>query len=197
MASRASTGSGSRAGSACSIPASTPSRSRPRFSRAACSCKSAELSVPANAQTPIAAEVVFASPEADGPLTASLDWRRSEGEEWTITVATADGRRCASRAAASRLLIDGQAQDDDGPGEYPDIYRQFVDLIDERAQPGRRRAAAAGRRLPAGREPQDRRAHQQLMEQVRAAGHYPSDGAAVEQACGRGTREFDRWQRWR
>ena len=32
----------------------------------------------------------------------------------------------------SRLLLNGQVSDDDGPGEYPDIYRAFVDLIDER-----------------------------------------------------------------
>src|SRR3954454_16457509 len=53
--------------------------------------KSAELKVPENAQTPIAADIVFSSPEADGPLYASLDWRRSEGEEWTITVETTEG----------------------------------------------------------------------------------------------------------
>ena len=35
--------------------------------------------------------VTFYSPEADGRLTASLDWRRTEGEEWTITVETSDG----------------------------------------------------------------------------------------------------------
>ena len=35
---RARTGFGSRAGSACSIPASTPSRSRPKSFPAACSC---------------------------------------------------------------------------------------------------------------------------------------------------------------
>ena len=64
--------------------------------------RSAELSVPENAQTPIAAEVVFSSPQADGPLTASLDWRRSEGEEWTIAVETADGMSCGSTAAARR-----------------------------------------------------------------------------------------------
>ncbi len=33
------------------------------------------------------------------------------------------GKRCCSTAS-------GQA--DDGPGEYPDIYRTFADLIDER-----------------------------------------------------------------
>jgi D-galactose 1-dehydrogenase len=39
--------------------------------------ESAELQVPANAQTPIAADIRFSSPEADGPLHASLDWRRT------------------------------------------------------------------------------------------------------------------------
>lgn len=93
---------------------------------------SAELSFPANAQTPIAADVVFRSPQADGPLTASLDWRRSEGEEWTITVTTSDGLTVRLEDGGSKLLLDGKAQTDDGIGEYPDIYRTFVDLIDER-----------------------------------------------------------------
>jgi len=94
--------------------------------------QSADLSVPSDAQTPIAVEAVFTSPQADGPLTASLDWRRSEGEEWTITVKTGEGKTISLENGGSRLLIDGQAQEDDGPGEYPDIYRQFVQLIDER-----------------------------------------------------------------
>ena len=74
----------------------------------------------------------FSSPEADGPLTASLDWRRSEGEEWTIEVATVDGTQVRLEDGGSKLLLDGELQEDDGPGEYPDIYRTFVDLIDER-----------------------------------------------------------------
>jgi predicted dehydrogenase len=95
--------------------------------------RSAEISVPENAQTPIAAEINFSSPQADGPLTASLDWRRTEGEEWTITVETADDHIVRLEAGGSKLLIDGTVQEDDGPGEYPDIYRHFVDLIDERS----------------------------------------------------------------
>jgi predicted dehydrogenase len=94
--------------------------------------RSAELRVPANAQTPIAVDVVFSSPEADGPLTASLDWRRSEGEEWTITVEAADSTRVRLEAGGSKLIVNGDARDDDGAGEYPDIYRTFVDLIDTR-----------------------------------------------------------------
>lgn len=94
--------------------------------------QTADLSVPSDAQTPIAVEAVFTSPQADGPLTASLDWRRSEGEEWTITVKTGEGKTISLENGGSRLLIDGQAQEDDGPGEYPDIYRRFVQLIDDR-----------------------------------------------------------------
>ena len=41
--------------------------------------RSAELAFPANAQTPIAAEIEFASDVSDGPLHGSLDWRRTEG----------------------------------------------------------------------------------------------------------------------
>jgi predicted dehydrogenase len=94
--------------------------------------RSAELSVPQNAQTPIAADVTFFSPQADGPLRASLDWRRSEGEEWTITIATTDGTQVRLESGGEKLLLNGQAQDDEGPGEYPDIYHTFVELIDER-----------------------------------------------------------------
>ena len=95
--------------------------------------KSADLLVPANAQTPIAADVVFTSPEAEGPLSASLDWRRSEGEEWTVTLEAADGTHVRLEAGGSKLIVDGEASDDDGAGEYPDIYKTFVDLIDQRS----------------------------------------------------------------
>jgi len=95
--------------------------------------QSAELQVPANAQTPIAADIVFSSPQADGPLHASLDWRRSEGEEWTITVETSDGEDVRLEDGGATLILNGGSpRKDDGIGEYPDIYRTFVDLIDQR-----------------------------------------------------------------
>jgi predicted dehydrogenase len=94
--------------------------------------KSAELSFPEDAQTPIVADVVFYSPDADGELTASLDWRRTEGEEWTITIETADGTTVRLEDGGARLILDDQTSADNGIGEYPDIYRRFVDLIDER-----------------------------------------------------------------
>ena len=93
---------------------------------------SAKLSVPENAQTAIAADIVFYSPEADGPLRASLDWRRTEGEEWTITIEAADGTSVRLEDGGARLILNGEASADAGAGEYPDIYRTFVGLIDER-----------------------------------------------------------------
>lgn len=89
-----------------------------------------ELSFPENAQTPIAAEIALESPAADGPLQCSLDWRKEEGEEWTIAIRTTDGRRLELREGGSRLFVDGAEQEAEGPGEYPDLYRTFADLID-------------------------------------------------------------------
>lgn len=94
--------------------------------------REANLSVPSNGQTAIAADVRFASPQADGPLHASLDWRRAEGEEWTITAKTTDGTEVQLTAGGAKLAIDGNPVELTDIGEYPDIYRQFVDLIDER-----------------------------------------------------------------
>ncbi len=94
--------------------------------------REAELFVPENAQTPIAAEIALASPEADGPLHCTLDWRAEGDEEWTIAVRTADGSEVRLEQSASRLVIDGAERSCSGPGEYPDIYAQFLDLIDER-----------------------------------------------------------------
>jgi predicted dehydrogenase len=94
--------------------------------------QSAELKVPSNAQTPIAADILFSSPQAEGELHASLDWRRSEGEEWTIAVETTDGGSVRLEDGGASLILNGKTSSDHGPGEYADIYRTFVDLIDQR-----------------------------------------------------------------
>jgi predicted dehydrogenase len=93
--------------------------------------EAANLFVPKNAQTAIAADVTFYSPEADGPLSASLDWRRTEGEEWTIAIQSTDGTNIRLEEGGARLTLNGKIIADNGIGEYPDIYRTFVDLIDE------------------------------------------------------------------
>lgn len=93
--------------------------------------RSAELRFPENAQTPIAAEIEFASNVAEGPLHCSLDWRRT-GEEWTLFVRTGDGSDVRLTDGGSRLIVDGVEQNLAESGEYADIYREFADLVDNR-----------------------------------------------------------------
>ena len=94
--------------------------------------RGAELQIPGNAQAPIAARIELASPAADGPLRVSFDFRWSDEEEWTIEIATTDGTNLRLEKGGARLLVDGAERECEGPGEYPDIYRHFADLIDER-----------------------------------------------------------------
>ncbi|NJC04260.1 putative dehydrogenase [Sphingomonas kaistensis] len=88
------------------------------------------LFYPANAHTPIAAELAFTSPAADGPLSASLDWRKTDGEEWTIEIETADGATLKLLDGGARLLLNGDEVAASGIGEYPDLYARFAQLID-------------------------------------------------------------------
>ena len=89
--------------------------------------KSAKLTIPQGAQTPIAAEMDF------GPgLSASLDWRRTEGEEWAIAVETADGLDLRLERGGAHLVVNGEPQFCEGMGEYPSLYAHFLDLIDNR-----------------------------------------------------------------
>ena len=94
--------------------------------------KSADLHVPENAQTPITVEAELASSAAEGPLTCNLDWRRSEGEEWTIAVETTDGLQVRLELGGAELTVNGARQTCEGMGEYPSVYAHFVDLIDDR-----------------------------------------------------------------
>ena len=92
----------------------------------------AELFIPKGRQAPIAADLAFDSPAADGPLTALFDWRHSGNEAWTIEIDTADGERVALIEGGARLLVGGEERAGKGLGEYPAIYDRFIDLIDER-----------------------------------------------------------------
>ena len=93
--------------------------------------REAALFFPDGASTPIAAEVKFASPECQGPLECSLDWRRPDGEEWTIELVTDVGTALSLIDGGARLLVDGAEQSASGLAEYPDIYRRFAELIEQ------------------------------------------------------------------
>jgi len=94
--------------------------------------RQAELQVPRNGQTPIAVEIELASPVADSALNVSFDFRWSDEEEWTIEIATTDGTELRLERGGEKLFVSGVEQKCEGPGEYPDIYGRFVDLIDNR-----------------------------------------------------------------
>lgn len=87
----------------------------------------ADLLVPENCATPIAARLAF---EGEGGMrvAADFDWRQQGGEIWRIAVETDDGLLHLDDGGA-KLSIDGVAQAVEGPGEYPALYARFADLI--------------------------------------------------------------------
>lgn len=92
--------------------------------------REAELLFPENKQAPIAANLRFESPAADGSITAAFDWRQQGGETWTIAVKTAGGDEIKLVDGGGRLLRNGKEETAQGPGEYPSIYEEFAELID-------------------------------------------------------------------
>jgi D-galactose 1-dehydrogenase len=95
--------------------------------------REAELLVPSNRQTPIAATLTLASPAAKGALTAEFDWRHEGGEAWTIEIAVEGGETLRLSDGGSRLSVAGAEIDSEGPGEYPALYARFAELIGQGA----------------------------------------------------------------
>lgn len=87
----------------------------------------ADLHVPANCETPIACDLAFAGPEGL-EVEARFDFRWEGPPRWDIEVETDDGRLTLSKGGAA-LEIDGAPRPLSGPGEYPDLYRRFAELI--------------------------------------------------------------------
>jgi D-galactose 1-dehydrogenase len=90
------------------------------------------LFFPEGAHTPIAAELELSSPAAEGPLRASFDWRKTDGEEWTIAIETADGARLRLIEGGARLFLDDEQVSSEQEGEYAGLYARFAELIDRR-----------------------------------------------------------------
>ena len=117
--------------------------------------RSAELSFPENAQTPIAAEIDFASDVADGPLHCSLDWRRTRARNGR-SASDADGASVRLTEGGARLFLDGEEQKVRWARRIPDIYRDIRRPDRRAAKFSRRRPLPARRRLPPGLAPPDR-----------------------------------------
>ncbi|SPJ22648.1 Gfo/Idh/MocA family protein [Palleronia abyssalis] len=88
---------------------------------------SATLSVPENRATPIAADLEFSDGE-DLTAMAAFDWRQKGGEIWQIEVETDAGTLSLTEGGA-RMFVDGTERGLEDPGEYPDLYRRFGDLL--------------------------------------------------------------------
>jgi len=95
--------------------------------------KSAELTFPANRDTPIAASLVMSSPagaSADTRLTADFDWRQEGEQSWNIDVALDDGAKLRLTHGGTKLWVDGAMRFEAPMREYEAIYRHFAELLD-------------------------------------------------------------------
>lgn len=90
--------------------------------------EAAELAIPANRQSPIAAKLRFSGPAH----SANFDWREQGSEEWTIAIETGRSQRILLLDGGARLVVDGVEQQLASAGEYPSIYARFAELIANR-----------------------------------------------------------------
>ena len=92
--------------------------------------READLHIPSNCESPIAADIVFAT--EDGiRIDAAFDFRQTGTQSWDIDVET-DGGALKLSAGGDRLAIDGASvvsSSGDPHVEYAAIYRHFAELI--------------------------------------------------------------------
>lgn len=93
--------------------------------------ESAELRVPANCQSPIAASIKM-SDARQIDVRAELDFDHGQDELWSIEIRCADGVLRLDNGGAL-LSIDGVRQGVSHEGEYPKVYRHFQQLIQDKA----------------------------------------------------------------
>lgn len=90
--------------------------------------ESANLSVPSNCQSPIAASLQMRSGE-NVQVVAELDFDHSVNEQWSIELQCDEGVMRLD-AGGAQVSIDGVTQAVSEEGEYPAMYGHFARLID-------------------------------------------------------------------
>ncbi|RJE79076.1 Gfo/Idh/MocA family protein [Paracoccus sp. JM45] len=85
----------------------------------------ADLHIPENRQTPIAAELTM---DAGHPVTARLDWRQQGAELWQISFDTDAGVAVLDQGGA-RFTVDGETVAQGENAEYARLYARFRDLV--------------------------------------------------------------------
>ncbi len=93
--------------------------------------KDAELSFPANCQTPIAARLQLAT--LDGaPVLMALDFLQTGDPSWDIDVDT-DAGRLSLTLGGSAMQVDGRPVPTPASEEYPALYAHFAQLVRDRS----------------------------------------------------------------
>ncbi|WP_162918310.1 Gfo/Idh/MocA family protein [Taklimakanibacter deserti] len=94
---------------------------------------SATIEVPANAATPIGADIRFKRGDgASANLSAVFDWRQKAGEIWEIEIGTRDGLKLHLKNGGSVLEVNGKTAHKAVLQEYEDIYAKFARLLKAR-----------------------------------------------------------------
>jgi predicted dehydrogenase len=93
--------------------------------------RNARLKVPADRQSPIAADIAMTL-AGDVPVTVAFDFLQTEGETWEIVVDTDHGRLTLSSGGGALTIDDAPVTLPDHEGEYPQLYATFARLIADR-----------------------------------------------------------------
>jgi D-galactose 1-dehydrogenase len=91
----------------------------------------ADLSFPANRDTPIAADLTFNDP-GGASVTAAFDWRQEGPQSWDIHVIT-DGGSATLSDGGARLCVDGMETSVGPDHEYHHLYARFAGLVQDKA----------------------------------------------------------------
>jgi D-galactose 1-dehydrogenase len=93
--------------------------------------KSAELTYPANRQTPIGVKLEL-SDAAGAALSADFDWREKGDEKWHMTIELADGRSARLFKGGAALSVGAKTIVEAPSEEYQRIYRRLAELLETR-----------------------------------------------------------------
>ncbi len=92
--------------------------------------ESAVIEVPANAATPIGADIRFKRGDgAAADFSAVFDWRQKGHQTWEIEVGSRDGLKLHLKNGGSVLVVNGKTVMEAVLHEYEDIYAKFARLL--------------------------------------------------------------------
>ncbi|MCQ8278198.1 Gfo/Idh/MocA family oxidoreductase [Acetobacteraceae bacterium KSS8] len=91
--------------------------------------RAARFRVRPGEQTPVAADLAFATPSRETGFDAHFDWDHQGLERWTIRWTLDDGGVLDLSRGGGALALDGKTLLDEPDTEYPRLYAHFRDLV--------------------------------------------------------------------